>query len=391
MLTPIITRVYTPEDYGLFTFYLAIASTIAVISTGRYAMAIVLPKKDKDAFSLALVSVIIAVVVTLVSLVGLNLFFNYSNGIIRIEWLYLIPLFILFSGIVETFKLLSNRFKHYRELSNAALIQSVSSNGISLISGLAGINYIGLILGQLLSLFFTICYLINVNLKSIKTKVNHTWEDVKSIAKTYKDMPLYNSLHALMDMVMVNGTILLLSLFFGPTVVGLYGFTIRLLKAPISLVGQAVSKVYMQKASSLSNDNMSIKPLFLKIITRLLLVSLPFFTVLFFWGEVIFGYVFGSSWSTAGLYAQILTPWLFFNFIAAPLAQTFVILGKQRQAFYFSVVQSLLFLTGVLVGGYILKDPVLTMVIISSIGSLTTIYFIVWLYKLCNNCNLSQK
>ena len=47
-ISPILTRIYTPEEFGVFALYMAIASILTVLVTGRYEMAILLPKKDPD-------------------------------------------------------------------------------------------------------------------------------------------------------------------------------------------------------------------------------------------------------------------------------------------------------------------------------------------------------
>ena len=56
-ISPILTRIYTPEDFGVFALYMAIATVVSVIATGRYETAIMLPKKDSEAINLFIVSI----------------------------------------------------------------------------------------------------------------------------------------------------------------------------------------------------------------------------------------------------------------------------------------------------------------------------------------------
>ena len=50
-ISPILTRIYKPEDFGVFALFLAISSILATVVNGRYELAIMLPKKDEDAIN----------------------------------------------------------------------------------------------------------------------------------------------------------------------------------------------------------------------------------------------------------------------------------------------------------------------------------------------------
>ena len=59
-ISPILTRIYTPEDFGMFALYMSVASILSVVATGRYELAIMLPKKDEDAVNIVALSIIIS-------------------------------------------------------------------------------------------------------------------------------------------------------------------------------------------------------------------------------------------------------------------------------------------------------------------------------------------
>ena len=68
-ITPILTRIYTPEDFGLFAIYMALASIISIIVTGRYELAIILPHKDEDAFQIMTFAMLITIIISFILLV----------------------------------------------------------------------------------------------------------------------------------------------------------------------------------------------------------------------------------------------------------------------------------------------------------------------------------
>src|SRR5699024_8009724 len=58
-LSPIITRLYGPEAYGLMGTFMAIVSIVAPIAALTYPIAIVLPKSDQDAKGIIRLSILI--------------------------------------------------------------------------------------------------------------------------------------------------------------------------------------------------------------------------------------------------------------------------------------------------------------------------------------------
>ena len=73
-ISPILTRLFTPNDFGIFALYLSIVSIISIVATGRYELAVILPDNDKDAIHIVLLALFLifftAVVLLLVILIG---------------------------------------------------------------------------------------------------------------------------------------------------------------------------------------------------------------------------------------------------------------------------------------------------------------------------------
>ena len=51
-ISPILTRLYSPEDFGVFALYMGVVSIGGILATGRYEMSVMLPKKDSDAMKI---------------------------------------------------------------------------------------------------------------------------------------------------------------------------------------------------------------------------------------------------------------------------------------------------------------------------------------------------
>ena len=61
-ITPILTRLYTPEDFGLLAVFVAFSTILGSISSGRYELAIMLPENDEDAINIAALCFLLSII-----------------------------------------------------------------------------------------------------------------------------------------------------------------------------------------------------------------------------------------------------------------------------------------------------------------------------------------
>ncbi|MEB9945315.1 oligosaccharide flippase family protein [Bacillus cereus] len=380
LFSPIITRVYSPSEFGLYTLFLTIGTSLGLFATMRYEMAILLPKDEKEADSLKKLCIFSSLIISIIILFATLIYNSISNEGNKL--LLGLFIFVLFTGLYQTYYYLSNRSNDYKGMGNSRIIQTLLFSVLSI--AFYKIGGTGLVIAHILSVIASYIYLKNRRSNNF-FEINFQLKGSRSIikvAKKYKDMPMYNSIHAFMDVIMNNGLLFLISIFYGSAVLGLYSFAWKVLRAPLAVIGSAVGQVYLNRASQYYNDKQAIKPLMNKIIFRLLLVALPLFLILGLEGDVIFSFVFGQSWKEAGSYVQILSPWLFFNFMSSPIVQTFVVLNKQRNALVYSFIQTVMTISTIIAIPFFSKDIYTLLPWLSLIGSLSCIVFIIWIYKI---------
>ena len=73
-VTPILTRIYSPYEFGLFALYISIYSVIATISTGKYEIAIMAPKSDLGAKNVMELSIIFALCISVATILPMYFF-----------------------------------------------------------------------------------------------------------------------------------------------------------------------------------------------------------------------------------------------------------------------------------------------------------------------------
>lgn len=355
LLQPILSRIYTPEEFGTFTIYLSIIGMLAPAANLKYEGAIILPESDKKASALAIGSILISFVFSLIWLLIFILFdeqiihtFKFSPSI-KI-WLLLIPLgvFIISSSRVFNYWLI--RKKAFKASSINKLVRR-SSEGISQF----GIGYLtkhqGLIIGNLIGELLNFLVSFKQSIRNKLSFKNISSSDIKEQLRRYKDFPLYSSVPSLMNSISLFLPAIIVNQYYTLELTGQFGFSRQLLSVPLAFISIAISQVLLQKIAESSKLKKKILPLIFKITILLAALSSVGIIVLELFGIELFKWVFGEKWETAGRLSQILVFSYAIKFVVSPLTAIFTALEKIKissiwQIGYFILIGSL----------YLLKD-----------------------------------
>ncbi|MCF6244303.1 MAG: oligosaccharide flippase family protein [Sulfurovum sp.] len=354
-ISPILTRIYTPEDFGMFALYASIVSLLAIIINGKYDMAIVLPKEEKEAFNIFILSLLITFFITF--FIAFFIFLFFENILLWLNnkeiglFLYFIPISLFLMGIYQSLYYWWTRKKKFKHISESQIYQSLIIGSVQISSGylqsIGGLIY-GNIVGRFIAVFILLKYFFKENLlnrKDIQKKV------LLEQMLRYKEFPLISTFHSLSEISRISGTVILISFFFGGTILGFYALALRILQVPLGIVGSSLGQVLYQKFNTLYTDRQLLYPYIKMIVLKLLLIAIPIFSILYMILPDLFKFVFGNEWYQAGEYSRLLIPYLFMNFIVAPISHLIMILEKQRTFFYIGFVINLVILLMVFAGG----------------------------------------
>jgi len=354
---PLIARLFSPEAFGVAALFTSVVSIVSVIVCLRYELSICLPENDEDASnalagSLVIV-VLIALMATAVVFAGRKLIPRMARMPELSNYLWLLPLAVLGSGLFLALGRWATRKKEFRTLTLAEIVASFSTVIVQIGAGVAGWRGGGtLIAATVLGLALSALVLgvqawrrhSHLFLRSID------WRQTVYSLRRYRDFPKYNVASSLLNALSFHLPTFLLSSYFSTSVVGQYALGNRLLRVPMGLIGNNIARVFVQRAAQAKiegNLAQSVENTFCH------LVALSFFPcfLLALMGRDIFALVFGERWSEAGVFTQILSPWMFFWFISAPLNNVFAVLEEQSVELR---CQGLIFasrLTALLLGG----------------------------------------
>ena len=331
--TPILSRFYSPDDFGLLGSLITIAVIISVIGSLKYEMAIVLTSDKTEAKGIFTLSTWLLLIITGLTCVFILIYPRCLTYVgfdkISITSVVLLLLLVLGYGLYNIFYQWYSKFENYSLLSKHAIAQKLGIVILQLLIFVLFTNTYGLVLGfsvgYLLSLLILIIPQWNeINLLSFK------FTNLKLLTKKYYRFPLYTAPQNLLNAISQGSPVIMLGYFFDATTVGLYFFTVRILQLPSTIIGTSVRQVFYKRASDLKNNLTQLRKEFLNITLGLFgIISLPVL-IIFMFGPEIFQFLFGPEWLKAGELASWLFLWIGLLFVNPPSNALLLVLKKNK-------------------------------------------------------------
>lgn len=343
-ISPLLTRIYTPEDFGVFGVYIAIIAILASFSNGQYHIAIVLPVSNEKAINLAILSFFITLALTIFLFLFIYIFYDslisLSNNSDISTVLFFIPISIFLIGIYNIYTYLNTRNKAYKKISTSEIIKALSSSFIQLLLGLINKNLIFLILGNIGGFVISILYFFFNFKNKVKTikKVN-----LICVMKKYVEYPKINIFNNLLYNLSQYVIHLFITSIYEIKYVGFYTLVQRVMLIPTSIIGRAISQVFFQHMRDSIKINTA-KQKFNETLIMLIFVSSIIFLFLFFYIKDIFIFIFGEDWKDAGNIAKLLIPLFFTQFIRSSINTVTMLYQKQKEQMIINLVMLLILL-----------------------------------------------
>lgn len=382
--SPIITRIYGPEAFGLLGVFMALVAILSPIAAGTYPLAIVLPKSEEEAIGIVNVSVYGAIIMSLLSFIVIVIFHQQIVWAFNIEtisnFLYLVPLVLLFAATLEIVKQWLLRTKKFRLTAKTTFLNALVINSAKVgIGWFFPVAIVLVVIATITSLCHTILLLIGD--KSLKNKVfvyKYRYIDLKRIVKKYKDFPLFRAPQTFLNALSQSLPVLLLSTFFGPASAGFYTLGKTVLGAPTQLIGKSVGDVFYPRIAEAANKGENLLKLIIKATLALAVVGILPFGIVVAFGPLLFGFVFGDEWIVAGEYARWLALWSFFAFINRPSAKAIPVLKLQGYFLIYEIVSTILRAGVLIMGFYLFQSDIIAVILFSISGVVLNIYLVLY-------------
>ena len=339
VILPILTQYFSPEQFGVYGLYVSICSIFGIVASGKYDVAIMLPKKKIDAINILTLSFLITFLFSIFCFSILNIFndqiFQLTQSEILKKYYVIIPISIFLISINQSIIVWFNRLKHYNTIANQNILKSSSNSISALIFGLKNINS-GLILGHIVSLIAVSFLNISQLMRKFPAKLINQ-KIMRKNFKKYIDFLKFSSISNLFNSFSNIGMTTVIIIFFGPKIAGLYFLAEKLIAIPISFITNSISQVYFEKASKLfHSDKIELLKLTNQIQKNIFFILFPTLIIASLFGEDVFS-IFGNEWGEAGKMLKYFSVFILLKNMYSPISHIGDILNKQKVLLLFNI------------------------------------------------------
>lgn len=332
---PLLTRLYTPDDFGTLAVFTSILSLLIAAGMFRYEVALPLPPTDEDAADLLLLCCLILLgmgaATSAVVWWGGGWVVERIRTPALLPYLWLLPLSLAGAGLYQCFNYWALRKADFRRVATAKVTQSVSQVALQVGVGLVGPGPLGLLAGHAAGQAGGTTALAAAAWRRDRAALGQaSFAGARRALVRYRRFALLAAPSAVLGSAGLQAPALLLAASYGTDVVGQFALGQRVFGIAMVLIGQAVSQVYAGEAARLARESPALlAELFSATARRLLLAGLVPMALLALAGPWLFRVVFGEGWAEAGAYSRLLAPMSLVQFVVVPLSYTLDALERQ--------------------------------------------------------------
>lgn len=326
LTSPILSRLYTPEDFGIFATYFAVVSILMPITALRYELAIPIAKTNGTAANASALCLLVTFSVATIALIVLNLVLYTNLFDVPKHWNWLIPINLAFSGTYITVTYWATRQKNFVSISKSKVAQAIATSITQ--AALFKLGATGLAIGSTFGHSIGSFRLFKDFISS-KSCSQVRKKRLVYVAKRYRSFPLISTWTSVVNASSAQLAPILIAIFFSPYHAGVYFLAQRVLSLPLSVVGKAMASVFLSEASK---NNTAVK--LRQPVTRSLILCVSLFSpaIAFVsqFSPTIFEECFGPQWRESGWIARWMCPWTLAVLVVTPVTSTYEILNKNR-------------------------------------------------------------
>ena len=328
----ILTRLYSPEAFAHLELFALVTGMAAVLGTGKYDQALMLPELEADA------RVLFAAGQRAAGITGLAVFMlvvpsagwvSSRYGLDEWVWVaYALPLICALAAHARLLEYWQHRDKQSGPVTSAQAAGPLASEGTKLAMA-QPCSTTGLVWGASLGMALR-WRLLRSGLSELvrDTWAWHRFKD-EPVLHRFRDYPTWVLAGSAMNRLAQWLHVLLIGATLGPVLLGMMGLARRMVMQPLSLLATSAAPVLFQ-ASTEREDGAPLLRLFAGALGLFTLISAAVWATVILAPDGTTGWLFGDDWYGAMEVVRILTPWFVLNFITAGLGAMFHRVRKPR-------------------------------------------------------------
>lgn len=332
LISPITTRLFTPEQFGLYTIIVTAVSIFGPIICLKYDMAIVVTKTEKDTYAVIKLCLLIGIPLSILIGVFYGMVFIRGSFTGLQLWGYILVVIILLAmyGVNNVLLAHNNKNALYKLISSVTVIKSVFNNILLVITGLLSTGIYGLLGSQIISSFAGLGRQSKDIRKNIGKLKDTGLSEVKKVFLEYRKQPIYNASSTLVTTLVYSSINLFIKIVYSVEQLGLYSLSYRVLGIPFAVISANIARVFFDSAVKEVAKDGNYKRTFKKTTLILSITIIPVIMMMAILSPWIFTFIFGTEWTVAGVYVRLLSPMFAVRLISQSLTTSFIISGKQH-------------------------------------------------------------
>ena len=344
--SPLLTRLYTPSEFGIVASYFAALAAVSFLGSFNYELAVPIAQDDEEAVDLVVLGAALLAASSVVLLLAIVL--------VPSEWLtvgaatddlsvfvYVLPLGLLFVGLYGIFVQWAYRTNDFRTISRTRLWQSGTQVGLNCGLGLVGAGSWGLLAGRLAGQSAGTWSLVRPLRRLVRSGGGRPSRSrLRAAGRRYRNFALFTTPRRYLGDMVLSVPILFLTASEGAHTAGLFSLAVTTVQLPLNIIGDSISGVYLADSARYRfSDPAKVRSLGDRLLVVLVVVSLLVLAALWLLGPPAFEIVYGAEWREAGVYALLLWGATCGRFIFKPLSNVYDIFERQATFLVVSVMR----------------------------------------------------
>lgn len=346
--TPLLSRLFSPDDFGVLGAFVAILTILISFSSLKYELAIPQASIKKHTLELVFLCMYINLVVSFFVAVVLSLlwvFDFYYAGM----YLWILPLAVFFAGSFQVATYYSIKEKDFYLLSKANVGRSSAQAALQIVSGFFSLGGGALVVSYVFSQALGSLEILYRALKGTETP---SPSRLLVLSRKYIRFPAFSASASTLNAAATNSLPFLIIYFWTVGEAGVFALTQRAMGVPMAFLGAAIANVYLAELPNIMKVNPAeAKKFYVQSLKNLVLVGVPLVVlstlILFYFSQ----YIFGDEWGGVSVLVIVLAPFFLGQFVASPLSQTLNVIGRQDVQLVWDVFRLLMVVAGLIVCG----------------------------------------
>jgi O-antigen/teichoic acid export membrane protein len=370
IFVPILTRIYSPSDYGTLSVFISLLSILTVGATLQYELTIPIAENNDDALYLVILSFLIVLIITIILFLSLLFFGNLLAEIFHIEfilpynWLFCLGFFGISGYQILTYWAI--REKNFVQITHTKITQSISGSVSKIILGILSYGSFGLIFGEIIGRMLGIGTLGRTILPKILRMIhNFDFRKMRSLAFKYNKFPTYSFPASFINEISLQIPILFLTSIFGLEIVGLYTLSFSMLVLPVLLVSHSIAQAYLAEVSDLfRNKSDKMLDLYQKTTKKLFFFGAPLIFIGAIISPIVYPIIFGSAWKDADLFSLPLSIMVIAAIVVSS-TDSLALIGYNHWSLIWNICRTIIVIFGFFLAFQFNLSPVTTILLYS--------------------------